>query len=69
MLGIDSLKSPGVYQRTQLAEKIAYMGFRTCGNDPDMWMRENNKAVGFDYWYYALLYLDDFWQCLTIHRA
>ena len=52
-------KSAGRDFRNHLCECISHLGFTPCLADPDVWMRESQKADGKTYWEYVLLYVDD----------
>jgi hypothetical protein len=45
--------------RNHLRECMAFLGFKSCLADPDVWMREATKKDGSEYWEYVLLYTDD----------
>ena len=38
---------------------MSYLGFASCLANPDIWMREAQKANGTAYWEYVLLYVDN----------
>ena len=52
-------KSSGRDFRNHLRECMSHIGFASCLADPDVWMREAQKADGTAYCDYVLLYADD----------
>ena len=52
-------KSAGRDFRNNLRECMSHIGFASCLADPDVWMRESQKADGTAYWEYVLFYVDD----------
>jgi hypothetical protein len=53
------LKSSGAAYRYHLATCMEHMGFRSCGADPDVWIRENSDHTGEEFYEYVLIYTDD----------
>jgi hypothetical protein len=53
------LKSSGARWRDHLANILKQLGFKSSLADPDVWMRKAMKPGGFEYWEYALCYVDD----------
>ena len=39
---------------------IKFLGFKSKGGDPDVWMRPNKKQDGTEVYEYVLLYIDDY---------
>jgi hypothetical protein len=52
-------KTAGRDFRNHLRECMAFLGFKSCKADPDVWMRAATKHDGSPYWEYVLLYTDD----------
>ena len=52
-------KSAGRDFRNHLREYMSHLGFTPCLTDPNVWMRESQKADGKTYWEYLLLYVDN----------
>ena len=42
-----------------MAAILRELGFASTKADPDVWMRKAQKPSGFQYWEYALCYVDD----------
>jgi len=53
------LKSSGARWRDHMAAILRELGFVSSKPDPDVWMRKGRKPCGFEYWEYALCYVDD----------
>lgn len=53
------LKSSGAAWRAHLASTLASLGFHSCLADPDVWYHSANKADGYEYYEYVLVYVDD----------
>ena len=54
------LKSSGASFRNHLADCMRELGYRPCRADPDLWIKpEIRPEDGFEYYAYALLYVDD----------
>jgi hypothetical protein len=53
------LKSSGARWRDHMANTLRKAGYHSCYADPDVWMKKNTKADGFQYWEYVLCYVDD----------
>ena len=50
---------PGCDFINHLRKSMSHLRFASCLADPDVWMREAQKADETAYWYYVLLYVDD----------
>ena len=54
------LKSVGEFFQSHLAKCMQFMVYKTCLDDPGMWMRPMNKlSDNFEHYEYALIYVDD----------
>jgi len=53
------LKSSGTRWRDHMAAILRELGFISSKADPDVWMQKGLKPCGFEYWEYALCYVDD----------
>ena len=52
-------KSSGADFWRHLRSFMDHLGFQSCKDDPDLWMREAQADDGTFYWEYVLLYVDD----------
>jgi hypothetical protein len=60
------LQSAGAALRNHLAECMNHLGWKSCREDRDLWMkRQKLPEDGFLYWTYILIYVDDI---LCVHR-
>ena len=46
--------------RQHLRECIEMLGYTSCLEDPDLWIRKAVNDNGYDYYEYMLLYVDDY---------
>jgi hypothetical protein len=53
------LKSAGASWNQHLAKELIDMKFTPCKADPDVWLREHEKADGTKYYEYVFVYTDD----------
>jgi len=60
------LKSAGAAWRSLFSEMIQAMGFKNTKADPDVYIREQTKPNGFEYYEMLLVYVDD---VLTVSHA
>ena len=59
------LRGSGARWRDHMAATLRDAGYISCKADPDVWMRADTKADGFQYWSYVLVYSDDL---LVVHH-
>ena len=60
------LKSVGAAFRVHLASFMRHMGYTSCKDDPDIWLKaELRPDDNFKYYSYILIYVDDI---LVIHH-
>jgi hypothetical protein len=52
-------KSAGRDFKNHLRACMPYIGFKSCPDDPDVWMRSAIKSDGTEVYEYVLLYTDD----------
>ena len=53
------LRSSGACFRQHLVQNLRDVAFKACPADPGVWMRRACKSCAFNYWEYALYYIDD----------
>ena len=59
------LKSAGAAFRNHLADCMGTLGYKSCLADQDLWYKPMTRDDGYQYYAYALLYVDD---VLIVHH-
>ena len=60
------LKSSGAAFRNNLEDCMRHMGYKSCTDNPDLWLKPEIRPInGFDYYSYILCYVD---KILFIHH-